>query len=307
MARDKEREKNKNSGYQAPTYQESEAVQKYRELMQAQEAARPGAYQSQWQGRMDELLKQMEERPGFRYDAANDPLFRQYLEQYKRQGKLAMTDAMGQASAMTGGYGNSYAQSVGQQTYQNYLAGATDRIPELAALAMQKYQMEGDDLRQRYGLAADRENTDYGRYRDSVTDWQNERNYATGRYDNERGIDLDRFYNDRNFDFSVWQDKKDREWQKMVWDAQQAAAAAAGSSGGGGTGPSGGDKDYEATEYMLKYGGYNSAKMLQLIRTSPLSDKQQETLIEQYQKPAQTAEVKKNNAAKDNSAYYSMR
>ena len=65
---------------------------------------------------------------------------------------------MGQAAAMTGGYGNSYAQSVGQQAYNAQLDKLNDVIPELYQLAYDKYANEGQDLYNKYSLAADEHN-----------------------------------------------------------------------------------------------------------------------------------------------------
>ena len=61
-------------------------------------------------------------------------------------------DTMGQAQAMTGGYGNSYAQTVGQQTYQGYLQGLNDQVPALYQLALDKYNSEGNQLKDNMGI-----------------------------------------------------------------------------------------------------------------------------------------------------------
>ena len=58
-------------------------------------------------------------RSPFTYDMNEDMLYQQYKDSYTRQGKLAMQDTMGQAAALTGGYGNSYATTAGQQTYNS--------------------------------------------------------------------------------------------------------------------------------------------------------------------------------------------
>ncbi len=49
-------------------------------------------------------------------------LFDQYADYYKRQGKLAMEDTIGRAAALTGGYGNSYAEVAGNQVYDSHIA-----------------------------------------------------------------------------------------------------------------------------------------------------------------------------------------
>ena len=139
-----------------------------------------------------------------------DALYNQYRDQYIRQGKLAMEDTLGRTAALTGGYGSSYAQQVGQQTYQGYLANLNDRLPELYRLALSKYQQEGDDLLSRYDLLSKQESTDYGRYQDAYSAWQTQRNYLADRYDTQRKEDYDRYTGDRAFDFDIWVDAAKR-------------------------------------------------------------------------------------------------
>ena len=98
----------------------------------------------------DEALQSYLNRPDFQYDANGDALYRHYKDQYTQLGKTAMQDTMGQAAALTGGYGSSYAQNVGQQAYQSYLSKADDVIPELYQLAYDRYRDKGDRLYKAY-------------------------------------------------------------------------------------------------------------------------------------------------------------
>ena len=133
-------------GYQAPVYQESDAVKNAQQQLQQQIANKPGDYQSQWQGQLDSLFQQIQNRKPFQYDINTDALYQQAAQQYIQQGQKAMMDTMGQAAALTGGYGNSYAQSVGQQTYQGYLQGLYEQMPQYAQLALDRYNQEGQDM-----------------------------------------------------------------------------------------------------------------------------------------------------------------
>ena len=67
-----------------------------------------------------------------------------------------MRDTMGQAAALTGGYGSSYAQSVGQQQYDSYLQSLGEALPELYGMAWQRYNAEGDALKTAWELASER-------------------------------------------------------------------------------------------------------------------------------------------------------
>ncbi len=70
----------------------------------------------------------------FSYDVYGSALYNQYKNEYTRNALLGMEDTMGRAAALTGGYGNSYAQTAGQQAYYN-------QMEELNDVAMQLYQM----------------------------------------------------------------------------------------------------------------------------------------------------------------------
>ena len=107
---------------------------------------------------MENLYNQIKNRKDFKYDLDADALYQQYKDKYINQGRLAMEDTMGQAAALTGGYGNSYAQSVGQQAYNAQLDKLNDVIPELYQLAYDRYATEGQDLYNKYSLAADEHN-----------------------------------------------------------------------------------------------------------------------------------------------------
>jgi hypothetical protein len=161
-------------------------------------------------------------REKFTYDINSDALYQQYADQYKNLGKLAMQDTMGQAAAMTGGYGNSYAQSVGQQAYQGYLSQLNEMVPELYGMALDQYNREGQEMYNQYGLLSDQEQQDYGRYQDSYNKWLAERDYAAGRYDSERNFDYGKYVDDRNFDYGVYADDRNQAYSEYLDAVQQA-------------------------------------------------------------------------------------
>lgn len=199
--------------YQYKGYEESDGVKKYRERLEQMQQQKPGEYQSQWQQTQKQAADALLNRKKFQYNMSADPLYQQYKEQYQRQGKLAMQDTMGQAAAMNGGYGSSYAQMAGQQAYNGQLQQLHDKVPQLYQLALEKYQMEGQEAMNRFNLAGQMESQDYGRYRDQLSDWQAERDYATGRYDTER-----------NTDYNMWADRDEREYGRYQ-DEQSLARA----------------------------------------------------------------------------------
>ena len=103
---------------------------------------------------LNSLYDQIVNRKPFQYDLNGDLLYRQMADQYTQLGQQAMRDTMGQAAALTGGYGNSYAQQVGNQSYQQYLTALNEQIPALYDRAFNVWQAEGNDLLNRYQMAA---------------------------------------------------------------------------------------------------------------------------------------------------------
>lgn len=127
---------------------------------------------SAWQGKADDAMEQYLNRGPFQYDINADALYQQYKDQYIQQGRMAMMDTMGQAAAMTGGYGNSYAQSVGQQAYNQQLTQLNNVVPELYGMAQDRYDQEGQDILNRYSLYSDREAQEYEKYQQALAQWQ---------------------------------------------------------------------------------------------------------------------------------------
>ena len=125
-------------------------------------------YQSKWQDSINSYVNQIQNRKPFEYNVNEDALYNQYVNQYQQQGKMAMMDTMGQAAALTGGYGNSYAQSVGQQAYQGYLNQLNDVVPQLYSMALDRYMNEGDQMYNNLNLMMQQDDIDYGRYRDQL-------------------------------------------------------------------------------------------------------------------------------------------
>ena len=164
---------------------------------------------SDFQNIVDSILN----RDKFSYDLNGDALYQQYKDKYIQQGKMAMQDTMGQAAAMTGGYGNSYAATAGNQAYQAYLQELNDVVPELHQMAYEKYLQEGQDLLNHYAILGEQENIDYGRYRDSISDYYTERDYLANSYDAERDYDYSKYIDGRDFAYGQYSDDKAYAYQ----------------------------------------------------------------------------------------------
>lgn len=161
---------------------EYDPVKQAQALLQQHISTKPGGYTPVWLDEADSYLKRYQNRDDFSYNINNDALYNQYKDQYIQNGQLAMMDAMGQAATMTGGYGNSYAQSVGQQAYNQQLNQLNNIVPELYGMAYDQYRQEGQDLLDMYGLYMDREAMEYGKYQDKVDNWYDDLNRLSSEY-----------------------------------------------------------------------------------------------------------------------------
>lgn len=277
-------------------YQESDRVKKLAERLAQLESQKPGDWTGgQYGQQMQEALDAIRKRKKFSYDLNGDALYQQYKDKYVQQGKQAMQDTMGQAAALTGGYGSTYGQAVGQQQYDAYLQNLNDVVPELYQLALSRYQMEGDDLKTQYSLLADQYQQEYGQYRDKVGDWQTERNFLSGRYDSERNLDYGMWGDARDFAYTDYRNGiADEQWRRQyeesvrqfneqmalsreqfAWQQAQAQAAAAAKSSGGGS--SSGGKSSGKQQDAEKY---TSSTALRLASASSASTQGQLMALE---------------------------
>jgi hypothetical protein len=191
---------------------------------------------------MQNVYDQIQNRKPFSYDLNGDALYQQYKDKYIQQGKMAMQDAIGQASAMTGGYGNSYAATVGNQAYQSHLNNLNDVIPELYQLAYDKYNQKGQDLYNQYSMLSDDYNREYsmhndeynktlgmldyytneeanafareyGQWADKKNTLADERTYYANQADNAVNTEYNKFWADKNFQYQQERDKiSDQQW-----------------------------------------------------------------------------------------------
>lgn len=222
---------------QKSVYNESQAVKDARSKLAAQEANKVADWTGGTYGQaLNDAIDKINNREKFTYDLNGDALYQQYKNQYLHAGELAAQNAAGAAAALTGGYGNSNAVIAASQANQEYMTKLTDKIPELYSLALSKYQMEGDQLKDQYGILADRYGTEYGEYRDKVSDWNAEVARLSDAYNNERSFDYSKFSTDRDYytgradtayerDYGLYSDNYNRafsSYQQQVSEEQAA-------------------------------------------------------------------------------------
>ena len=227
-----------------PLYQRSDRVNEYYNKTRNLEKNKPDEFESKYEDQISSILDNIMNRPKFSYtseDMVNDDLYKMYRDQYMRQGNLAMRDTMGNAAALTGGYGNTYASAAGQQAYDNYVAQLNNKALDFYDRAYQRYADEGQNLYNQMNVVTGLDNTDYQRYRDGVNDYYNDLNYYNGRYNQEYGYDYgeyqDRVAADQWAQEFAFQ-KQQAAQEQANWEAEMALRRQAAASSGGGRGRS---------------------------------------------------------------------
>lgn len=217
---------------------EDEQVIKLAQEKAALEASKPADWSGGTYGQsLKDTLNKINNREKFTYDLNADMLYNQYKDQYINAGKLAMADTMGQAAALTGGYGNSYAATVGNQAYQSYLQQLNNKVPELYQLAYNRYNQEGQDLKDKYSLYGDMYNREYAENQDAYNKWNADRSRADSLYaaaldyaTNEANTAYNNAYNLAQYNEQMAYQKErdaiaDEQWNKNYALQQQSAAA----------------------------------------------------------------------------------
>ena len=158
-----------------------------------------------------EYLDRYLNRKDFTYDANMDPLYKQYAEAYKRNGNTAMRDTMANAATLSGGFSNSFAQTAGQQQYNQYMTALNDKIPELYAMAYDKYINEGNDLLNKYNLL----NTND---RQAIEDFYTNADFHNNLYQQEFGNDYGMFGDTRSYLDALASREQSDYWNQQQLD-----------------------------------------------------------------------------------------
>lgn len=191
----------------------NDAYQQAMVALEQAKAAKP-TYAGTYDQQLKDLYDQIVNREKFSYDVNADALYQQYKDQYVTQGKMAMMDTMGQAAALTGGYGNSYAQNVGQQAYQGYLQQLNEVVPELYGMALDQYNQEGDAMMEQYAMLGDLQDTEYGRYQDALDRYWQDVSYQQQLADDAYDQGYENWYNAYQMGIDAENTAYEREYQK---------------------------------------------------------------------------------------------
>ena len=111
-----------------------------------------------------------------------------------------MADTLGKTTALTGGYGNSWAHTAAQESYQGYMQALTDKIPQLYQLAQEQYDRQTQALNDRYREYLSREQADRESFDDAFDRWLKELDILQDQALAVSKEDYDRYEADRKWE-----------------------------------------------------------------------------------------------------------
>ncbi len=251
-----------------PTYKKSDTVKKAEKKLSNWEKNSPGEYDSKYSEQIEGILNDILNREKFSYNLNADPLYEQYRELYTQNGKKAMMDTVGEATALTGGYSNSYAVTAGSQAYHEYLNELNEVALDLRDRAYEQYGDEGEKLFEDITLLRSLDGDDYDKYLNEL-----ERYYKDGEYLLERLTAMsdaeykqflqtvDAWENDRDYAFKEKTDALDREEfeKEMAFKKAEAERDQANA-----------DRDYQLSLQKL-YASKSSSSSTKKKTTTPIS------------------------------------
>ncbi len=161
------------------------------------------SYDSEMRALIDQILNSnlADWKKGDQYAALRD--------QYAANGEMGMADLLGQVSSRTGGLASSYAASVANQEYSDWMS-------KLEQAAREMYQQDRSDKLNSLGMLSDAYDREYGEYGDKLNQWNTDRNFA---YQQAQDA-LANQWKQKEWDYNMSQD----EWNKAAQQAEMMAS-----------------------------------------------------------------------------------
>ncbi len=179
----------------------------------------------------------------FSYDYNNDDIYKQYAEQFARQGQSASEKALANTAAATGGMTSSYAAAANAQAQQAYAKKTADMIPVLEENAYNRYSNERNfsyqDYLNQYNSDVQNAQVSYDAAWRNVDfnyqDYLNQYNYNTQRAqalydadwdsrqytDSRNDLAYDRSKADEQFNYQKYLDQIDNAYRQSTFDWQK--------------------------------------------------------------------------------------
>lgn len=181
-------------------------------------------YTNQYAQMQQDLLDSILNRPDFSYDVEQDPLWGNYRKSYLREGQRATADALGQASAASGGRPSTWATTAATQAGDYYATQLNDIIPELEQRAYERYLDDYNMLISDLGQVNTQEQMDYQKYLTDLSQFNTDRDFAFGQYLSDYDIlqnQLAALQGQDQADYNRWQDQLEADRWEQQWQYEQ--------------------------------------------------------------------------------------
>ncbi len=172
-------------------------------------------------------IYEFKNRPQFEYDPTKDALYQNAINNAMKGGQMAMQDTIGQASALTGGYGSSYATSAANQAYNAFIEDAYDNMADYYNMALNAYNAEGQRLLDQYSMLSDQDrlawekdqdywNRQFQEGRAARADFESDRDFAEGvrQFDTMTQLDRDKL-KEQIREFDIGADLDERQFEEF--------------------------------------------------------------------------------------------
>ena len=212
------------------------------------ESYESGTYNSQYQPQIDAAMDRI---TNWNYDPLQDASYQALAKVYGQRGNIAAKNSLGDAAALNGGYGTSFAVSAAQQARNQYNQELASLVPELENAAYNRASTSLSALR-------DADNTAYGRFRDTESDRWNQYLQRYNQFRDSVGDDQwaynNRYqqYRDAIADWQ-WAKNWNLDYDNHLYSTGQKTVKSKSSGGGGG----GGGRSYGGGGYNGGSGGGN--------------------------------------------------
>lgn len=174
------------------------------------------SYNNAYAREQQRLLDSIINRPDFSWSKETDPQWSSYKKSYLREGERATADALGQASAASGGRPSSYAVNAATQAGDYYATKLNDVIPTLYQQAYDRYLKEFQMQQQALDAVNGQEQLDYDRYLTELGQYNADRDFAYNAYTNDYSrllSQLGAFQGEEDRQYGRYNDSVDRALQ----------------------------------------------------------------------------------------------
>lgn len=135
---------NKYKAYKGLRNKVNKAEKKYNTLYK-------NGFNNPYKGVLNNTLNQINNSK-FEYDLSKDSIYEQMRDSYLAMGNQAMQEAQADATSMTGGYANSYAETAGQRAMNSYASQVQNLVSQLYQQARSDYDQKMTNLYNRANL-----------------------------------------------------------------------------------------------------------------------------------------------------------